>query len=146
VGQQNGNSLFPFTIRTVDGPTTRYAIALHDALSGLTTTLAPSNTGYVGSTNDAGDVLFDGGLGDLKLYRYSEQAAYTLYDMLDADAKAELSPPMIYGWNALVNDSNVAGVPAADPYDHLAAGFMRTLGDGRTALRGFVLTPVVKQP
>ena len=103
VGRMSDDGLLPFTVRTVDGPTIRYSVAVYDAETGETVQCAPCNTFGVSSVNNVGDVVFDDGDGDLKLYRDSV-GARRVYDLLNADAKTLFSPSQLNGYNALVND------------------------------------------
>ena len=92
VGRMSSNGLLPFTTRIVDGPTTRYSLSVYNAATGGTTQFSPSNTYFVGSANSSGDVVFDNGDGDLKLYD-SSFGTHTIYDLLTADAKLSSARP-----------------------------------------------------
>ena len=122
VGRMSSDGLVPFTTRTVEGPTTRYAVSAYDAVTGQTAQCSPSNTYLVGSVNSLGEVVFDSGDGDLKLYRCGD-GTHKVYDLLSAEAQLLLNPSRLNGLNALVSDSGlVAGVIAG--------------------VRGYVLTPI----
>ena len=92
------------------------------------------------ATSTSGDLVYDGEDGTAKLYRQSENTTYSLLDLLDDDSRVQFcvgSYPNKIGM-PLINNSNVAGVPQADPYDHIAgAKYYPSLG-----WRAFILVPV----
>ena len=84
------------------------------------------------------------------LYRDLENARFKLYDLFDDSARTQLytdgTPNSLFeiGFRSLINNSNVAEVPAADPYDHIAAHYTYNTTT-ITGYRAFILTPVEKQ-
>jgi hypothetical protein len=83
------------------------------------------------------------------LYRLSEGKSYKLYDLLDSTAKSILFPNGTFASRIgmlrfMVNSSNVAGVPTADPFDHMCGTVNLTADPSTSNWTTIVLTPVVR--
>ena len=144
LGGMNSNHLLPLIAKTVNKRVTTYNVCIYNPATRQTTLIAPSDWRGVGSMNDAGDVVFNGPDGAMRLYRNQEKTAYKIYDLLDEAGKSQFSEATsIATKRAQVNDSNVGIVPQTDPFDHIAGYALFTI-NGKSYPRGFVLTPVAK--
>jgi hypothetical protein len=98
----------------------------------------------VGGANTSGDVTYVDADEIGSIYRSLENVSHKFIDLLDDNARAQLylDGMPIGDWPyggpyTIINDSNVAGVPLADPFDHIAAVFKHSSGD-----RAIVFKPV----
>jgi len=111
-----------------------------------TTALASLEAGV--ALSNSGDFVYEAN-GQPYVYRFSESKSYRLYDLLDVAAKSILYPGGTFGSRiglamARVNSSNAAGVPAADPYDHICGMVNLTDDPSMANWQAIVLTAVPK--
>lgn len=144
------SSLVPFLEEVISGGVTTYYASRYDANTNAITRLSKtSSSESVAGMNALSDFTFTGTDGMGRLYRALENKTYRIHDLLCAAARAELydgTTPKSYMeigcvWTR-INDSNVATVPTAQPYDHLAILFGYFDGNGRFRARAGVLKPV----
>ena len=145
LGFSSRNHLLPFISRTYKRGLPIYNLAVYNATTRTTTTLAPSDWRGVGNANTSSDITFDDQNGAMRLYRKAENTTYRVYDLMNADAKTQVDAGgyTFGGRKALVNDSNAGIAPVSSPFDEMAAEAWPTTNDVNLP-RVFVLTPVLK--
>ncbi len=155
-GSMSDNHLIPFKEKVTEKVrgrmVTSYYASVYDALDGSVSRLAEAEATIhpPGCVNTSGDVIFQGVDGLAMLYRALENMSYKIYDLLDDAAKAELyidaSTPKYereFGTaGSYINNSDVAGVPVEDPFDHILGRVNYYDEDGVFMTRMLLLTPV----
>ena len=88
--------------------------------------------------NNEGDLIYN--RDDVCLYRFVEDKTYRFIEMLHDAGKNAFANSTGNLINVVINHSNVAGVPAGNPFDHFAGQISPSLGSRQMVL----FTPVEK--
>ena len=151
IGGASSNGLVPFRQYVVTGRGRKQTITDMSGVFDANTDqvkVAYATDHCLPATNTSGDFAFNDPDNMGTVYRSVENTTYKLVDLLDESARAQLytdgNPISEYEicHRSQINNSNVSGVPAADPYDHVASQFYYRDAEDRLRHRAFILTPV----